>query len=320
MKPILDLRRVQRVTYFVRNSVRECLPNIYFQKQLDHLLNRLNQFDQDYIESRVNYYLKTEEPNSLSEKAISIKDFKLAGNGSLYYFDLKEFLLYFDSRLKFDYLFGDITYTPQNPAIVKSRPIHGDVANSVVLKLDKFRHFNFVYDSLQFSAKENRIIWRGEANQPHRKAFLEGFWDHPLCDVGQTNRLKENVPWQKSFMSIRDQLRYKFILCIEGNDVATNLKWAMSSNSLCMIPKMVFETWFMEGTLEAGKHYVELDDKYSDLDQNIRYYSKHTDEAEEIIANAHEHVAQFMTREREDIISLLVLKKYFELSGQEVRF
>ena len=59
-------------------------------------------------------------------------------------------------------------------------------------------------------AKEDKIVWRGEANQPHRKAFLEEFWDHPLCDVGQTNKLKKNVPWQKSFMSIRDQLRYKF--------------------------------------------------------------------------------------------------------------
>ena len=105
-------------------------------------------------------------------------------------------------------------------------------------------------------------------------------------------------------------------LCIEGFDVATNLKWAMSSNSLCLTTKMLYETWFMEGKLEAGKHYVQLEDDYSDLEEKILYYSKHTKEAEEIISNAHQYVSQFQNQQREDVISLLVLNKYFELSGQ----
>ena len=46
---------------------------------------------------------------------------------------------------------------------------------------------------------------------------------------------------------IRSPLKkHKFILCIEGNDVASNLKWVMSSNSVAVMPKPKFESWFME--------------------------------------------------------------------------
>jgi hypothetical protein len=50
--------------------------------------------------------------------------------------------------------------------------------------------------------------------------------------------------------------------------------------------------------------------------KKIDYYNRHTQEALDIISNAQKHVAQFFDHKRERLISLLVLKKYFELSGQ----
>jgi hypothetical protein len=50
--------------------------------------------------------------------------------------------------------------------------------------------------------------------------------------------------------------------------------------------------------------------------KKIDYYNSHTQEALDIISNAQKHVAQFFDHNRERLISLLVLKKYFELSGQ----
>ena len=42
----------------------------------------------------------------------------------------------------------------------------------------------------------------------------------------------------------------------------------------------------------------------------------HIVEAETIIANAHEHVAQFQNHDLERLLSIKVLERYFELSGQ----
>jgi len=46
------------------------------------------------------------------------------------------------------------------------------------------------------------------------------------------------------------------------------------------------------------------------------YYSKHTDEALKIIENAHQYISQFRNKKQEDLISLLVIKKYFDKTGQ----
>jgi hypothetical protein len=116
-------------------------------------------------------------------------------------------------------------------------------------------------------------------------------------------------------MTIEEHLDYKFIMSLEGNDVASNLKWVMSSNSIAVTPKHTVETWFMEGTLIPNYHYIEVKDDFSDLEERLTYYINHPDEAEAIIQHAHEYVNQFRDEKREKLISLLVLKRYFEITN-----
>jgi hypothetical protein len=72
----------------------------------------------------------------------------------------------------------------------------------------------------------------------------------------------------------------------------------------------------MQGELVPDVDYVLLKDDYSDLEEKIDYYSSNDEEAMEIIRNAQNHVDQFFDEDNELLVSLLVLKKYFELSGQ----
>ena len=37
------------------------------------------------------------------------------------------------------------------------------------------------------------------------------------------------------------------------------------------MPKPKFETWFMEGKLMAGVHYVKLDDDYKNLEAQLNF-------------------------------------------------
>lgn len=184
------------------------------------------------------------------------------------------------------------------------------------MKLNKVRHFIFVNDEIEFEDKKDMAVWRGKCYRKHRQLFVQKFYDSPLCNIGQVNTKGDiDVPWQKEKLSLKEQLEYKFLIAIEGNDVASNLKWAMSSNSLVLMAKPKYETWFMEGTLEAGFHYVLLKDDYSDLEEKIKYYSEHILEAKEIINNASKYVEQFKNELFEDIISYKVLDKYFKASN-----
>ncbi|QKG80995.1 glycosyl transferase family 90 [Tenuifilum thalassicum] len=275
------------------------------------------------VQFRVNYYNKLTKRHPLegSKKTVAIGKFKLKDYSSAYYFDTLEYLRYFPKNYQFNPLFGDITFVPDAPSIVKSRPVGDNNQNSVLLNLDKYRHFNFINDPIKYEDKKDILVWRGHVSKlkQNRIDFLEKFHDHPLCDAGYTNNWDGNPDWKKGWLTIKDQLKYKFILCLEGVDVATNLKWVMSSNSVAVstIPK--FETWYMEGTLKPDYHYISIADDFSDLEDKINFYLNHPDKAKAIIANAHNHVNRFRDKKRERLISLLVLSKYFEMTSNDTK-
>lgn len=246
----------------------------------------------------------------------TISDLRIKKHYKTYGFDTHLYTRYFNPKFKINLQFGDITNIPENPSIVKSRPIGENNANSVLLKLDKIRHFTFTKDKTNFVDKKNMLVGRSKINQSHRARFVKIYFEHPLCDIGNVTNKGKYPQWQAPRLTISEQLKFKFILCLEGNDVASNLKWVMSSNSIAVMPKPKYETWFMEATLLPNIHYIQIKDDYSDLEERLNYYIKHTEEALQIISHAHQYVRTFKNKEQEDLISLLVLQKYFHKTAQ----
>ncbi|EOH5314647.1 hypothetical protein ACQJ04_000816 [Campylobacter jejuni] len=65
-------------------------------------------------------------------------------------------------------------------------------------------------------------------------------------------------------------MKYKFIISLEGNNVASNLKWAMNSNSLVLASKITCQTWFIEGTLKPNYPFALIDNE--NLPAVIEYF------------------------------------------------
>ncbi|MEI6866039.1 glycosyl transferase family 90 [Flavicella sp.] len=306
-----------KLFYYLRTNFFHFLPIRYNKWYKKHLIKKFSSAEEiEYILKRVNYYNKLQPDTELDLATKSIKQFKKNHRKTTYYFDTIEYLKYFNKKLKINTLFGDITHSPNTSSIVKSRPVKNN-KNSIVLNLNKIRHFLFIKDKNKFLNKKNILIGRGVVKKQKglRLRFLDTHFSNPLCDIGHTNDFKDNK-WKVGFVPVYEQLKYKFILCWEGNDVATNLKYVMSSNSLAVLTKPKYETWFMEGTLIAGIHYVEIKDDFSDLNEKINYYSKNSKEAENIIKKANAYTKQFQNKKREDLISILVLEKYFKNTNQ----
>ena len=184
--------------------------------------------------------------------------------------------------------------------------------------MEKVRHFNFITDRIPFRDKMDKAIFRLDINyKPHRIRFVEQYFDHPMCDVGIISALPEfPKEWSKGKITLFEHLVYKFILTLEGIDVSTSLKWVMSTNSVAVMPRPTYETWFMEGKLIPDYHYIEIKDDLSDLEEKLNYYIAHPAEAEQIVEHAHEYVSQFFDAGRERLISLLVMDKYFQVTKQ----
>ncbi len=306
------------------------VPNFIYRGRRKSLMAKYEKMpkeEREYIQDRVNYYCKLgkvegfdqiEGVKPLSSHKLSNK--RSRGYASLYFFDTYEFTRSLPTHLKWAHLFGDIYVLSPIPVITKSRPISDDNQNSVLMKLDKFRHFIAANDPIPYEKKMDKAVFRGNCdNKQCRLDFLEKFHDSDLCNAGDVcNNPRVPEEWKKPKMTLYEQMQYKFILALEGNDVASNLKWVMSSNSVAVMPKPTCETWFMEARLIPGVHYIEVADDYSDFEEKINYYIAHPEEAKQIVRNANEYWCQFLDTQREEIISHLVLQKFFTQTGQEI--
>ena len=318
----MELKRVSykhknnKILYYLVNYIRQFIPSTFYQKKLAQKTHSKQQLSG--ILKRVAYYNKLSNTITLKNPVL-LSEIKTVLGSKVYFFDLYQYSRYFNQKLKGLFLFGDITEVPKQPTFVKSRPIGYNNANSVLLKWNKLRHFMFIKkEQKTYPEKKNMLVSRGKVHktQAHRIKFIEKYFAHPMCNIGRVNTNDLNPLWKVPRLSIDQQLDYKFILCLEGNDVASNLKWVMSSQSIAVMPKPKYETWFMEGLLVADVHYIVIKDDYTDLEQRLNYYINNQDKALQIIENANAYVQQFRNQENETLISLLTLKKYFEKTNQ----
>ncbi len=306
------IKKQNKLLYYINGFSRGILPVKSYDKKIDELYKIISKEELKEAERRTDYFNKISEAVTVKHYGTRIRDLLKPKKPKAYYFDTYEYARYFPKDNFIDYAFGDVNTILHFPMITKSRPIRGNNENNILLNLDKARHFTSICDNIDYSEKKNVMIGRGGIFQEHRIKFYEKYFENPICDLGQVNKGGGNPDWIKPKISIGEHLKYKFILSLEGNDVATNLKWIMSSNSIAVSPPLKMETWYMEGTLKPDEHYICIDEDYNNLEEKLHYYIEHPNEAKEIIENAKEYRAKFNNKNVENLISLLVLKKYFE--------
>ena len=236
---------------------------------------------------------------------------------SSYSYDLFHQIYCLPQQLRINYLFEDVTHIPEKPTFVKSRPISTSRnSNSILLPLNCRRHFYNIRDPFTLPQKTPRLIWRGAAHQRHRVEFLKKAFALPCCDVANTAKVPGLEDLTRPYMSIREQLRYRFILALEGNDVASNLFWVLCSNSVAFMPKPKYEIWAYPGRLRAGIHYVEIDPSCEDLAETIQYYAENPKACSRIVEAAHAYCMPFKDLERQYRIGREVILEFARLSGQ----
>lgn len=314
-----------KLWYYLTSYIAIHLPHAWLRKICQREMEAFrHRDDQAYIMQRVNYYNRLSPATPIDRKAflqesVCVQDQPMTGQ-KVYYLDAYRYARYFPLSLRWVLLPGDIVHVPAVPSITKSRPLTENNTNSVLMKLDKVRHFLFVNDRKPFRDKQDLVIFRGLIGQDggadlkkNRYDFVKRYYGHPLCNIGVID--PQYPQWRTEKLTIEEHLDYKFIMALEGNDVASNLKWVMSSNSVAVMPRPTCETWFMEGCLKPNYHYIEIKPDFSDLEERLTYYIAHPEQAEAIIAHAHAYVDQFRNQRRERLISLLVLKKYFDFTN-----
>jgi hypothetical protein len=204
------------------------------------------------------------------------------------------------------------------PVLTKARII-GIQNNGILLKYEYDYHWRILEtfkDPYNWSNKIDSVCWRGNhitalSKKYNRRHFVKMYYKN--YDIGfypkkDDDYYNANPDMFKNSMTQDEQLKYKYLICLEGNDVGTSLKWQLSSNSIVLMAKPTIESWLMEGLLEPYVHYVPLKEDLSDLSEVIDWCKNNDHKCKEISQNARKHMSQFMDQENELLLHKILCK------------
>jgi hypothetical protein len=241
---------------------------------------------------------------------------------------------------RFSFSRGDvITEDQQNNWTLSKNRCDGNTSSVLLRSYNFDRHWGNYYNKPKdtpFEKKKNVVFWRG-VSTGSSKHFSAKNWDPRLAnrftlvenwfnktndiDVGfsfiHRDWLKPKYQkYVKGSCDVNHFLKFKYILSIEGNDKDSGLNWKLNSNSLVFMAKPRVTSWLMETTLIPNKHYILLNDDFSDLQEKLEWCNNNQDQCIEIIKNANEFMKQFSDNKMEQNLEIEVLNRYFRLKNE----
>lgn len=294
---------------------------------------RLNIYTHDIRPSVVHYYSLPRD-NDFPEvfqynwfigKEFSIKD-------RLYYHDMVHLTHHIPNLHSTTFLFcpKDRVEPFKVPTLVKSRPIHNHGA-SILMNMNYARHFQSVFkvdkDDIPFHEKQDRLVWRGADtgcgfgnNIPKRdvsrETLVQLYADHPNpnIDIGiYSNSTKKNTVnsmYSKPSIELSEMLKSKYLLSVEGNDVSTNLKWILYSNSVPFCPPFTMQSWILEDQLKPWEHYIPLRSDFLDMEDKLEWAFNHPTVCQRIASQGREYMKSFLDPNTEKTITRHILSLY----------
>lgn len=181
--------------------------------------------------------------------------------------------------------------------------------------------------------KEEKLFWRGA---PTDARYKVGNWKSKPRGalVNKTNlypdlidarfseypRRRDTAPEEFEraigpihFMPIREQLKYKYHVNVDGVTTAfTGSYWKLLSGCLCFMQESD-DIMFFHGALVAWKHYIPVKRDFSDLVEKIQWAQEHDLEAKAIAQNARAFAKSHLMPEHILLYSYKTLLKYASL-------
>jgi hypothetical protein len=184
----------------------------------------------------------------------------------------------------------------------------------IIWKLATPRHFrllqNVYSQDTAWSNKHPMAVFRGQLTGSLNTAYNKDLTDIENCNnmprcrlvlnsfnstlvhaklTSTRNRMpsvlgRVNIMAKKT--TIEKLMRFKAIIILEGNDVASGLKWALLSQSVVLMPIPKHTSWAMEELLEPWVHYVPLNEDATDVEAKMKWIVEHDEIAQRIAQRA----------------------------------
>ena len=189
--------------------------------------------------------------------------------------------------------------------------------------VEKLRSIN----QADWDDKREEVVWRGECTgvgeghtstgasrlvfvEKHRFNKGKGI-DVALKDrcvsISKKIQIKVDQSFYRGAIDMEKLLRYKYLLSLEGNDVATGLKWMLASNSVVFMPPPTAVSFTMECKLVPYVHYVPVKRDGSDLLSQLEWAKKNDDKCKWISEQATAYIENLWSSDQA-AFDLIVIK------------
>jgi hypothetical protein len=184
----------------------------------------------------------------------------------------------------------------------------------------------------RWKSKKNKALWRGSTTggkfnyhnidsfNRSRLMWLANKHSHSI-DAKFTSVAQHDPRVEKElkkrgyfaqFLSIADQIRYRYLLAVDGNTWPSSFFWQLFSNSLTLKQDSSFIEWYYGG-LKPYVHYVPFKRDFSDLLTQLAWIRDHPKQSKVIINNARSFARTYLNRTNLYHYVYCVLKAYSKL-------
>uniref|UniRef100_A0A7S0AEY8 Glycosyl transferase CAP10 domain-containing protein n=1 Tax=Minutocellus polymorphus TaxID=265543 RepID=A0A7S0AEY8_9STRA len=115
-------------------------------------------------------------------------------------------------------------------------------------------------------------------------------------------------------MTYKEQLQCKALIVMEGNDLATGLRWSLLSRSVVMMPPPERTSWAMEEWLEPWTHYIPLNRNLTNVEEMVQWIRDNDKEARQIAERgtlfAYDLVLHPNAKKDDDDVKREILRRY----------
>lgn len=181
---------------------------------------------------------------------------------------------------------------------------------------------------IKWESKINKFFWRGSPSgfgyenhtNPRLRLVEKSLLNPDILDAAFIKNpvlLKRNpaLAMENSKMSKNieqhEQIKYKYLIAVEGNSFPSSLHWQIYSNSLTMFVDSPYIEWFYSA-LKPYVHYVPLKKDYTDLREKMIWLQQNDSLAKEISKNAMKFARNQISNERMIHYIYLLLCMYKE--------
>ena len=146
-------------------------------------------------------------------------------------------------------------------------------------------------NNIDFDKKIPECIYRGNINNGWYTNFFNPEGKFNLIQRQYLMKLKnekiiKKLNFTTDFASIEDQIKYKYILDIDGYSSTWDATvWKLYSGSVLLKTKSVWKQWYYD-SFHEWVHYVPVENDFSDLDEKIQWCIDNDDKCKEITMNA----------------------------------